>query len=192
MRATHGPFRIGERQRGRRRGCAHAGAPLRERLEFRAQQSPSPRVAAALHVAESASRAATCGSGSVPMRRQRNESRVSPSAKALGLGRKRSSTTLTVELGPGFRNVADALVRSGEVATIALEECNRRAAGLGPQNRVVRLARIEQAAAPPSRKKQGPGPVAHHVDVAGDADGCASGEYEGSSGPPMASAPSLR
>jgi hypothetical protein len=38
--------------------------------------------------------------------------------------------------------VAVALVSSGEVATIALEECDRRAAGLGPQNRAVRLANI--------------------------------------------------
>ncbi len=34
------------------------------------------------------------------------------------------------------RNVAVALVSSGDVATIAPEECNRRTAGLGPQNRL--------------------------------------------------------
>ena len=62
---------------------------------------------------------------------------------------------------PGDRGVAVALVSSGEVATIALEECLRRAAGLGAQNRAVRLARIEQAPAPPSAEKQGPRPIAH-------------------------------
>ena len=77
-----------------------------------------------------------------------------------------------------MRCVAVALVSSGEVAKIALEECNRRAADLGPQNRAVRLARIEQAPAPPSAERQGPGPVAHHVDVVSDAAGCASGEQE--------------
>jgi len=41
------------------------------------------------------------------------------------------------------RSVAVALVNSGEVATIALEECTRRAAGLGPQNRAVRLDPME-------------------------------------------------
>jgi hypothetical protein len=40
----------------------------------------------------------------------------------------------------GRRSVAVALVSSGEVATIALEECNRRAAGLGPQNRAVQFS----------------------------------------------------
>ena len=71
------------------------------------------------------------------------------------------------------RDVAGALVSSGEVATIALEECNRRAAGLDRQNRAARLARIEQAAAPRSAEEQGSrsehprrwapvaGPVAH-------------------------------
>jgi hypothetical protein len=72
--------------------------------------------------------------------------------------------------------VAVALVSSGEAPTIALEECNRRAAGLGPEDRAVRLARIEQALAPPSAEKQGLGPVAHDVDRAGDPAGCASGE----------------
>jgi hypothetical protein len=51
------------------------------------------------------------------------------------------------------RLVAAALVSSGEVATIALQECNRRAAGLGAQNRAVRLAEAEQAPAPPSAEK---------------------------------------
>jgi hypothetical protein len=56
---------------------------------------------------------------------------------------------------PQMRFVAGALVSSGEVATIALEECNRRAAGLDRQNRAARLARIEQAAAPRSAEEQG-------------------------------------
>jgi hypothetical protein len=43
---------------------------------------------------------------------------------------------------PGARDrlVAVALVSSGELAAIALAECNRRGAGLSPQNRSVRLA----------------------------------------------------
>ncbi len=53
------------------------------------------------------------------------------------------------------RSVAVALVSSGPVVTIALEECDRRAGRLGPQSRAVGLARIEQAAAPPSAEKQG-------------------------------------
>ena len=62
--------------------------------------------------------------------------------------------------------------------TIALEECDRHAAGLVPQNRAVGLATIEQAPAPPSADKQGLGRVAHDVDLAGDPAGCASGEEE--------------
>ncbi len=66
--------------------------------------------------------------------------------------------------GAGHRrdpDVAVALVGSREVATIALEECDRRAAGLVPQNRTVGLARIEQAPAPPPVEEQGAGWVAH-------------------------------
>ena len=60
-------------------------------------------------------------------------------------------------------DVAVALVGSGEVATIALEECNRRADGLGPQNRAVRVASIEQAPTPPSAEKQGLRTNAHEA-----------------------------
>ena len=74
-------------------------------------------------------------------------------APMMGFTEKRSPDAA----GAHYRDVAVALVSSGEVATIALEECNRRAAGLGPQNRAVRLARIEQAPAPPSAEKQGHG-----------------------------------
>jgi hypothetical protein len=52
-------------------------------------------------------------------------------------------------------DVAVALVGSGEVATIALEECDRRAAGLVPQKRAVGLARIEQAPAPRCAEERG-------------------------------------
>jgi hypothetical protein len=62
------------------------------------------------------------------------------------------------------------------VATIALEECNRSAAGLGPQNRAVRLAKIEPAPASPPAEKQGLGLVADGVEVTGDEADCASGE----------------
>jgi hypothetical protein len=76
-------------------------------------------------------------------------------------------------------SVAVALVGSGEVATIALEECDPRAAGLVPQNRAVGLARIEQAPAPPSAEEQGFRPVTYGAVAAGDAVGLASGEWEG-------------
>jgi hypothetical protein len=51
--------------------------------------------------------------------------------------------------------VAVALVSYGTVAAIALEECDRGAAGLGPQNRAARLAGIEQAPAPAFAEEQG-------------------------------------
>ncbi len=78
------------------------------------------------------------------------------------------------------RGVAVALVSSGEVATIALEECNRRAAGPGPQNRAVRLARIEQAPAPPSAEEQGSQERTLTPMGAGGGVGCATGRIGGS------------
>jgi hypothetical protein len=78
-----------------------------------------------------------------------------PVGRGPALRRKRSSVGPAGRPAPGHRIVAVALVSSGEVATIALEECNRRAAGLGPESRAVRLARIEQAPAPPSAEEQG-------------------------------------
>jgi hypothetical protein len=58
-------------------------------------------------------------------------------------------------------------------------ECNRRTAGLGAQSRVVRLARIEQAPAPPCAEKQGPRTDRSERLAADDAASRASGEYGG-------------
>jgi hypothetical protein len=80
--------------------------------------------------------------------------------------------------GAGHSDVAVALVSSGEVAAIALAECNRRAAGLNPQNRSVRLARSEQAPAPPSAEKRGSGTVAQDAMAAGNAVSCATGDEQ--------------
>lgn len=60
------------------------------------------------------------------------------------------------------------------------EECNRRAAGLGSQNRAVRLAKIEQAPAPPSVEEQGFRPGAYGVVAAApQLAGLASGDEQG-------------
>ena len=103
MRATHCPFRIGDRQLDRRRGVAYAGVPLREHLEamlrcrFDAlvswklasitagscsssapQQSPGLRVAAALEVAESGARADACRTSATHRQRHRAWPRCRP------------------------------------------------------------------------------------------------------------------
>jgi hypothetical protein len=83
------------------------------------------------------------------------------------------------QLDPDERYVAEALVRTGEVATIALEECGRRATGtVGPDRRPV-LAGIEQAPAPPSAEEQGSRPAHSPAAELGEAAGLASGESQG-------------
>jgi hypothetical protein len=62
--------------------------------------------------------------------------------------------------------------------TTALEECDRHAAGLVPQNRAVGLTRIEQAPAPHSPEEQGFRPLTYGAVAAGDAVGLAGGEWE--------------
>ncbi len=64
----------------------------------------------------------------------------------------------------------------------ALEKCDRHAGGLVRRTGQSGLARVEQAPAPPSADKQGPGRVAHDAEVASDAAGCATGEQRGALG----------
>jgi hypothetical protein len=54
---------------------------------------------------------------------------------------------------------------------------SRVAAGSRPKGRSA-LARIQLAPAHPSAEEQGTGLVAHNAEVASDAAGCATGEYE--------------
>ena len=72
--------------------------------------------------------------------------------------------------------IAVALVRFGEVATIALEECARRAAGAVDRAGRSVLALIEQAPAPPYAEKQGPRTDRPRRLAADDAASRASGD----------------
>jgi hypothetical protein len=68
-------------------------------------------------------------------------SRASAGAYTHRAGNSRSSGTAPGAPDRSDRRVAVALVRSGTVGTIALEECARRAAAAAPQNRAAEFGR---------------------------------------------------
>ena len=115
------------------------------------------------------SAAAGCGEHTV---------RWSPAVTATGVGAT-IGTVAERSSGAGYRrdpDVAVALVRSGAFGTIALEKCDRHAAGLVRRTGRSGLARVEQAPAPPSAEEQGADRVAHDAGWTGGRAGLASGD----------------
>jgi hypothetical protein len=78
--------------------------------------------------------------------------------------------------------VAEALVSSGGLATIALAECGRQVTGTEDRTGRPALAGVEQALAPSSAERQGAERSLTTLGVAGESPGCATGELHVSRG----------